>query len=226
MNALDQQNRPGRRRRSNRQKGSFMVEFAIVGWTLFYMMAGTLQIGLNLNRAMTAASVCRDANVLTVRNIDLSLSSNQQLLTRAGAGLGLNQSGSWAPDPNGRGVIYISKVILVGPLECANGVSNFDGTVNTCPNLNRYVIAMRIGIGNTTNWPSAVGTPASTPGTSGKISDSEICTNTGNVTTAFPADLSLAADQFTFVSEVFADTSNMRFFTFLTPPAIYMRNLS
>ncbi len=213
-------------RRSSQQKGSFMVEFAIVGWTLFFLLAGTLQVGLNMGRAMTAASVCRDANVLTVRGIDLSQSNNQQLLTRAAAGLGINQSGSWLPDANGTGVIYISKVLKVGPLECSNGVANFDGTASTCPNLGQYVITLRIGVGNTTRWTSQTGTPASTPGSDGKLTDNQICTVTGNVTASFPADLALAADQFTYVAEVFADTSNINFFTFLTPTAIYMRNLS
>lgn len=212
-------------RRVTRQKGSFMVEFAIVGWTLFYLMAGTLQVGLNMNRAMTAQSTCRDANVLTVRGIDLSQSSNQQLITRAGAGLGINRSGSWLPDSNGTGVVYISKIIKVGPLECATGVANFDGTTNTCPNLGQYVIATRIPIGNSTRWASLLGTPASTPGSDGKLTDAQICTVTGNVST-FPSSMSLATDQYTFVAEVFADTSNINFFSFLTPSAIYMRNFS
>jgi len=216
--------RLGRRVRS--QKGSFMVEFAIVGWTLFLMMAGVLQLGLNMSRAMTAAAVARDANVLTVRGIDLSQSSNQQLIARAAAGLGLSQSGSWTPSSSGTAAVYITKVILVGPIECGNGVSNFDGTTATCPNLNKYVIAMRIGMGNTTQWSSAVGSPASTPGSNGYLLDSQICTVAGNVTTSFPTDLSLTADQYTWVSEVFADTSNINFFSFLTPSAIYMRNLS
>jgi hypothetical protein len=217
---------PGRERRAKNQKGSFMVEFAIVGWTLFFLMAGVLQLGLNMSRAMTAAAVCRDANVLTVRGIDLSQTANQQLIGRAASGLGLSASGSWTPSSSGTAAVYISKVMLVGPLECANGVANFDGTSSTCPNLNKYVIAMRIGMGNTSRWTSAVGTPASTPQSNGTLTDSQICTVAGNITTAFPADLSLTADEYTWVSEVFADTSNINFFTFLTPSAIYMRNLS
>ena len=217
-----------RSRRGASQKGNFLVEFALVGWTLFFLMAGVLQVGLNMSRAMTAAEVCRDANVLTVRGIDLSLSSNQQLVTRAAAGLGLNQSGSWVPDPSGSAVVYISQVKLVGNLECANGVPNFDpaNPTATCTNFNKYVITMRIGIGNTTRWTSQVGNPSSSPGTGGYLTDAQICTVSGNVTNAFPADLGLSSDQFTWVAEVFADTSNINFFNFLTPSAIYMRNFS
>ncbi len=216
-----------RNRRKETQKGSFMVEFAIVGWTLFFLMAGIVQVGLNMNRAMTAAQVCRDANVLTVRGVDLSLNSNQQLVTRVASGLGLNQTGNWNPDSNGSAVVYISQVKLVGDLECANGIgATYDGTTSTCPNLGKYVITMRIGIGNTTRWPSQVGTPTSTAGAGGKFTDHDICTVAGDVTTAFPADLGLTPDQFTYVAEVFADTSNINFFSFLTPSAIYMRNLS
>jgi len=226
-NTLKTNNTAGlERRRARRQKGSFMVEFAIVGWTLFLMMAGVLQVGLNLSRAMTAASVVRDANVLTVRGIDLSQTQNQELVARSAAGLGLSSSGSWVPSSTGTAVVYISKVIMVGPIECANGVTGFDGTSGTCPNLNKYVISMRIGIGNTTRWTSAIGNPASTPQSNGYLTDNQICTVAGNVTNSIPSAFALTADQYTFVSEVFADTSNINFFSFLTPTAIYLRNLS
>ena len=225
--SLYKQTRNCRGRRAASQKGSFMIEFAIVGWTLFFMMAGTLQVGLNLNRAMTAAQTCRDANVLTVRGVDLTQSANQQLISRVATGLGLSQAGSWNPDPNGAAVVYVTRVILVGDLECAAGLgAAYDHTNATCINLGRYVITMRIAMGNTSRWTSLTGTPVSATGAGGKISDYEVCTNPGNVTTAFPAQLALTADQFTYVSEVFADTSNIKFFTFLTPSAIYMRNLS
>lgn len=215
------------RHRRNGQKGSFMVEFAIIGWTLFFLLAGVIQVGMNMGRAMTAHQVCRSANVLTVRGVDLNTPGNQQLITRVASGLGLNQPGGWNADPNGNAVVYVSQVMLVGDLECSNGIGpTYDGTNSTCPNLGKYVITLRIGIGNTSRWASLTGTPTSIGGAGGKFTDNDICTKTGDVTTAFPAELGLAPDTYAYVSEVFADTSNINFFNFLTPSAIYMRNLS
>ena len=40
--------------RSRRQKGSFMIEMAIVSWVLLYMLVGSFQMGLMLVRAIQA----------------------------------------------------------------------------------------------------------------------------------------------------------------------------
>ncbi len=210
-----------------RRKGSFLIEMAIVSWVLLYMLIGSFQMGLMLVRAIQAAGLCRNGNVLMIRNIDLSQSQNQQLLLRTAPSLGINTAGAWTPSSSGAGVVILSQVYYVGPLECSNGVSNFDGTTATCPNLNQYVIAMRINIGNTGQGSSVVGSPSSTPGSNGFLTANQICTVTGNVAAAtFSGIITLTADQYTWVSEVYANSSAYNIFPWMQAPTIYMRNLS
>ena len=209
-----------------RQQGSFVLEFAIVAPTLVLLLAGTVDVGLSLNRSIVAGQVCRNANVLAVRGIDLSLSQNQQLLMRTAAGLGMNSAGSWNPNPAGNGVILLTKVLRVGPLECSVGITNWDGKPGTCPNYGQYVIAARITIGNGTRWQSKTGNPATAQQSNGALYDSDIASNTGNVALNFPAMVALDFDQYTYVSEIYVDTSVYQLFSIAQAPLIYLRNLS
>ncbi len=213
-----------------RQKGSFLLEMAIVSWLLIYLLVGAFQMGLMLVRAIQAGEVCRNANVLEVRRVDLSQATNQQLLLRTGPSLGINASGSWSASTTGTGLIVLSQVYNVGPLMCASGVSNFNDTnpTATCPNYGSDVIAMRINVGNTSSYgPSTFGSPSSTPGTNGFLTDNQICTVTGNqVASGSSATVTLSADQYTWVAEVWADSKNFNIFPWFQAPTIYMRNFS
>jgi hypothetical protein len=210
-----------------RRKGSFLIEMGIVSWVLLYMLMGTFQMGLMLVRAIQAGGICRNANVLEIRSIDLSQATNQQLLLRTAPSLGINTSGAWTPSSTGAGVVILSQVYFVGPLECSNGVSDFDGTTATCPNLGQYVIAMRINIGNTAQGASVVGNPSSTPGSNGFLTANQICTVTGNVAASgFASIIPLTSDQYSWVSEVYANSTAYNIFPWMPSPTIYMRNLS
>jgi hypothetical protein len=217
-------NYPGRERR----KGSFLIEFAIVIPTLVLLLTGVSDIGLILATTNQISQVCRSANVLTVRGIDLSQSANQQLLMRTANGLGLNVSGTYNPNPNGKGVIYITKVLMVGPNECAQGITNWDGKPSSCPNYGQYVIANRIVMGNSTRWASPIGKPVTTQYPDGDLYDADIATNTGNQAKGFGTGgiITLALDQYTYVAEVFVDVSNLNMFGVIKTPVVFMRNLS
>jgi hypothetical protein len=210
-----------------RHKGTFVIEFAIVSWLLIVMLVGSFQMGMLLVRAIQAGGLCRNGNVLMIRGIDLSQALNQQLLLRTAPSMGINTPGSWAPSPTGAGVIILSQVYYVGPLECTTGVASFDGTTATCPNLNQYVIAMRINIGNTSQGTSVVGNPGSTPGSNGFLTPNQICTVSSNIAaSSFSSILTLTSDQYTWVSEVFANSTAYNIFSIMPSPTIYMRNLS
>lgn len=203
---------------------------AIVSWILLYMLIGTFQMGLMLVRAIQAGEVCRNANVLEVRRVDLSQSTNQQLLLRTAPSLGINASGSWTASSTGTGLVVLTEVYNVGDLMCASGVSNFSTTnpTATCPNYGSYVIAMRINIGNTSSYgPSVFGNPTSTPQSSGFLTDNQIDTVTGNqVSSSATSLVTLSADQYTWVAEVWADSKNFNIFPWFQAPTIYMRNFS
>ena len=211
------------------RKGSFLLEMAIVSWVLLYMLIGSFQMGMMLIRAIQAGEVCRNGNVLEVRGVDMSQTLNQELLLRTAPSLGINQSGSWAPNDTStaKGLIVLSQVYYVGPLECSSGVTGFDGTTATCPNLDQYVIRMRITIGNSNQGTSSVGNPSDTPGSNGFLTDAQVCTHTGDVASSgFSSIVTLTADQYTWVAEVWADSSAFNIFPWFQSPTIYMRNLS
>ncbi|HEY1759713.1 MAG TPA: hypothetical protein VGG72_30345 [Bryobacteraceae bacterium] len=210
-----------------RHKGSFVIEFTIVSWVLIVMLVGSFQMGMMLIRAIQAGGLCRNGNVLMIRGIDLSQSINQQLLLRTAPSLGINTPGAWTPSATGAGLVVLSQVYYVGPLECSNGVADFDGTTGTCPNLGQYVIAMRLNIGNTAQGTSVVGNPGSTPGSNGFLTANQICTVSSNIAAAsFSSIITLTSDQYTWVSEVFANSTAYNIFSIMPSPTIYMRNLS
>jgi len=208
------------------ERGSFMLEFALVAPILVLMLGGSVEFGMALNRSVTASQVVRNANVLVIRGIDMSQSQNQQLLIRTAANLGMNTTGTYAPDPNGTGVIFLSKILRVGNLECALGINNWDGTQASCPNYGKYVIASRINIGNSTRWSSPLGKPGTTQKADGTLYDSDLATSSSDVANLFPGIVALDYDKYTFVSELYVDISRFQLFTTPAEPVIYMRNCS
>jgi len=221
-----------------RRAGNTMLEFAAVVWILLFLLAGSFDGGMAFIRALQASELVRNASILQVDDavaptdsVDLSLASTQTVLLRTAPSLGLAKTdGTYAPNPSGNGVVILSKIMNVGPIECSLGVgTSFDGTTATCPNLGSYVIARRIVIGNSSRGTSVFGNPADTPDSSGNLTDAQICKDTGNqISGSLPTYLqsTVGADQFTVVSELFVNTSGMGIFNIMTANNIYMRNFS
>ncbi len=212
--------------RRRNQRGNVLTEFALLFPFLTTMLAGAFTIGMSLTKAVQCSQLCRNANVLMVRSVDLSNAVNQRLLIRTGAGLGLNIPGTNTPNPNGKGVIYLTKVVRVGDNACFLGIPNWNGLPSTCPNHGQYVIAQRIVLGNGTRWNSATGKPTSTLASDGTVSDADIANISTNRASGFPGIVALSNDEFTFVSEVFADVSELTLLNFMQAPIIRVRNVS
>jgi Flp pilus assembly protein TadG len=213
--------------RRRAQRGNVLVEFALLFPFLTSMLAGGFTIGMSLTKAVQCSQLCRNANVLMVRSIDLSTLANQQLLLRTGTGLGLNVAGTNNPDVNGNGTVILTKVVRVGDSACYNGIANWNGNPGTCPNHGQYVIAQRIVIGNTSRWPSATGPIGSSYlDSKGQVSEANIASNSTCKATGFPDIVELANDEFTYVSEVFADVSELTLMNWMKAPIISVRNVS
>lgn len=219
-------------RRKQRQRGNVMMEFALIAPFLMVMLAGAFTLGMSLNRSIQASNVVRNANVLLAQRVDLSRSENQQMLIRSAAGLNFNVPGTHLPNPNGRGVIILTKVIKVGPVQCAMGIPSWNGNPATCPNHGEYVIAQRIGIGNTSRWGSSFGNPSSALLSDGSVSDANIANVTTNRATGFKATaegaglIFLDLDMHAYVGELFADVSDLNMLPWLSAPNISIRNVS
>src|SRR4051812_37729181 len=103
-------------RNTDRRSGNSIVEFSVIMSMLLPMFAASFTLGMSLSRALQVSNVCRDAAVLMVRSItdpkaglDLSLAQNQKMLIRAATGLGMAKDANFTPDPNGKGLIVLSK---------------------------------------------------------------------------------------------------------------------
>ncbi|HML17006.1 MAG TPA: TadE family protein [Bryobacteraceae bacterium] len=215
-----------------------LLEFAVVIWLLVFLLAGSFDVGMALIRSLQASQLVREANILQVDDVvaptdsvDLSLTTTQAMLMRVAPSLGLAKTdGTYDPNPNGNGVVILSKIYNVGPIECSTGIGTaFDGTTKTCPNLGSYVIARRIVIGNTSQGTSLYGTPSDTPGTGGNLTAYQICEDAGDVISSpLPTSIqsSVGADQFTLVTELFVNMSGMSIFNIVTANSLYMRNFS
>lgn len=215
-----------------KRKGSSIIEFAVIAPMLFGLLVGTFSIGNGLSRMVQASSVCRNANVLIVRGFDMAKTDNQQLLVRTAAGLGLNIPGTNTADPNGKAVIYLTKVIKVGVKTCAQGVNDWNGNVGSCPNYQKYVIASRVVLGNSTRWPSATGSPTSSLNSKGEVSDEHIVMIAGNRAQNFSdvaganTIVSLLDDEYAYIAEVFVDAVDLSLPYVMTMDTIQVRNVS
>jgi len=214
---------------------------------LLPMFAGTFTIGMVVTKGIQVSNVARDALVLMVRSItdpnsglDLSQTQNQRIIVRASSGFNMASDASYDPNSNGGGVVILSKVIMVGPNECALGIvpapsgvpnstpPNYGWTTSNCPNYGSYVFAYRIVIGNGTTWSSSLGKPGGTVQSNGTITNSDIASNTRDQVSAFSSvtGMTLALDNYALISEMYADVSYLNLFSVLKNPTLYSRSIS
>lgn len=218
-----------------------MLEFSIVTISLAFMFAGAFTIGALLNKALQVSNITRSAAVLMVTSVtnpkadlNLVLPQNQAILIREANGLGMALNSNYAPNPNGSGAIFLSKIILVGANECAAGVTPIPSgvppwTTASCPNYGSYVFAYYVPIGNNTRWASAFGTPpAEIVRSDGTISAANIAQDTTDEvpTATMQAVITLSASQYALISETYADVSSISVFSIFKPPVVYYRTIT
>jgi hypothetical protein len=231
------------RKQSKRQaqRGNSMLEFALVMAFLVPLFAGMFTMGMALAKGIQVTNVGRDAVVLMVRSntdpnsgLDLSLTQNQRIIVRAATGLGMNKDAQYDPDPSGRSVVILSKVVMVGPQECALGIVPAPGgappwTASNCPNYGQYAFSYRVVIGNGTRWTGTIGTPPSgLINSDGTISAHDIAATTSNRATNMGAGgmVTLTPSTFALITETYADVSYLNLFSIYQTPVIYSRSIS
>jgi Flp pilus assembly protein TadG len=222
------------------EAGNTILEFAIVMVFLVPMFAGAFTIGMALTKAIQVSNVARDAVVLMVRSntnpnsgLDLSLTQNQRIIVRAAQGLGMASDAQDDPSSTGTGVVILSKVVMVGPAECATGGMTAHSSApfwdaGNCPNYGSYTFAYRVVIGNGTRWTSTIGNPGGTVQSDGTITAANIASNTSDQATTFNSvtGMTLGSGTFALMSEMYADVSFLNFFQVMRNPVIYARNIS
>ena len=137
--------RPSRRRR---QKGSEILEFALVSFFMVPTFVWTFVNGMNLLRIIEATHVCRDIGNLYIHGVDYTTFEAQTVGAKLAKGFDLQIGSSFVGNNaantanQGKGLVVLSQVMYVGATTCGSLPS---GT--TCTNQNKYVFLQRIMFG-------------------------------------------------------------------------------
>jgi Flp pilus assembly protein TadG len=125
--------------RKNRQKGSSVLEFALIGMPTVFLLLGVVVIGIDLSRAVQVAQICRDSDSMFVRGAAMYSASAQAFIARLGAGMNMQTTG-------GDGLITLSKVQFIPDPSCGTPAS--PTYANCTTGVTRLM--QRIVIGDTT----------------------------------------------------------------------------
>jgi hypothetical protein len=134
--------------RRKRQRGNAMIETALCFTFLMPLLMGTVGVGIALIRSIVTLQICRDAGSMYARGVDFSKTPNQDMLVLISTGMNMTRTG-------GNGEIILTKLMKIGPTECADGT----GPLSGCTNNGQTVIVQQIIIGANGLKTSSVGTP-------------------------------------------------------------------
>ena len=211
-------------RRRRGQRGSEIMEFALLSVLLVPTFLWMFITGMNLIRSVKATHLAADLGRLYINGTDFSKWDAQRLAQRLATGMGLDVGASdpgqmWNNGGNGgRGVVLLSQVTFVGTPTCAPIIA----AGNACTNQDRYVFTQRIVFGNSSLRQSNFGTPSAVITSKGLIS--EYATDPGaraaGFQTLFPT--SLQDGQFAYITEVFFESPDLNV-SALSGAGIYAR---
>jgi hypothetical protein len=196
-------------KRVRRQRGTWLLEFALCSVFIIPLFLATVGTGLSMSRAIQTTQLCRDAGHMYMDQIDFSNVSNQKLIGRLAFGLGMTSDSSGTINTSGNGVVIFTTIMMIGSVECA--AAGY-ATTGACPNYNKKVITDRTVVGNSNLRTSTYGTPATNiVAGDGSITIYNYCTNATVVVPAstYADKLNLQAGQFTYASEAFITTPEL-----------------
>jgi TadE-like protein len=201
-----------------KQRGSTILEFALVAPFLIVSLFAVAGLGISLGRYIQALQVCRDTAHMYADGVDFTQAGNQNLLVLMAQGSNMTATG-------GNGVIILSRISTVFQADCdAAGIVS-------CNNLGLAVFVQRVVIGNASLHTSAFGTPnAALADAQGNISPSVYLQNTDSSvrTSGFSALLTAAGDpqnqgDAAWVVELYFSYPDMAFLGTAQPGGVYTR---
>lgn len=213
-------------RRRRGQKGSEIMEFALLSVLLVPTFLWMFITGMNLIRSVKATHLAADLGRLYINGTDFSKWDAQKLAQRLATGMGLDVGASdpgqmWNNGSNGgRGVVILSQVTFVGTPTCAPIIAGG----NTCTNQDRYAFTQRIVFGNSSLRQSNFGTPTAPITSRGLISAyaTDAGARAANFQALFPT--SLQDGQFAYLTEVYFESPDLNV-SALSGTGIYARSI-
>lgn len=196
---------------SKGERGTSVLEFALIVLPMLLMMFGIVVIGFDLGKAVQVAQIARDADAMFMRGVPLYTSSAQSFLAQLGQNMNLQTSG-------GDGLITLSKIQFIPDASCGlpTSVTYPNCTVGT----NRLV--QRIIIGNTTI--SGASTRFPTAGTVSYDSLDQVnnyLTDNNAIINNFSASLQLKPMEISYVAEAYFQTNAVSFGSIQSSPGVY-----
>ena len=205
-------------RRSKRQRGNEMIEFALVLALLGPLFLWVFVNSMNLLRMIQTNEICRDIGILYIQGMDFSTWLAQSVAQTLSQGYGLQIGSSFTGNNatndgnSGNGWVVLSEVMYVGTGSCSTLPS---GT--TCTNQGQYVYLQRFDFGNANlifnghGVVSQVGTPTATINSSGYVQN--YLTDAGAQAPNFHQFMQtqLSDGQIIFVSETFFASPDLGF---------------
>jgi Flp pilus assembly protein TadG len=193
-----------------RESGNTMVEFALVAPFWIAVLFGTVAMGTNLTRSIQVLQTSRDLANMYAQGTDFSSPSSQNLMlgdngNSASLVTGMDLSST------GNTVIYMSQVRHI-----------YQGTDSdcktTCANGNQEVFTNYITFGNTSLYPSYLGTAPPAAQLDSRDNVKNPTTNTADKTnqnSLFSAGFSMPSNgAVAYVVEVFMSSPDVRFLGF------------
>ena len=196
-------------KRKSGERGTSVLEFALVAMPTVMLLLGVVVLGVNLGRSVQVAQVCRDAGAMYVRNLDFSLTGNQQELVRLSQAMNLQLTG-------GDGYVTLSKVTFIPDPSC--GLPT-DPTYPNCT-VGKHVLVQRVTFGNNT----LPGTHFATAGTVTMDSQGNVAnyaTDANAVISNFASTLQLKPNEVSYVAETYFRTPDVNMPGFETNTGIY-----
>lgn len=136
-----------------KERGSEMVEFALVAWFFTPLLLGSFVVGMNMVKAIAVNHAVRDLDDMYIHGADFSTSGYQALALRLTSGLNLQApafpGGTTHVQSNtgtaGDGLVWATEVMYVGavsdPMCLSVGGAN-------CTNHDSFVYIQRVVFGN------------------------------------------------------------------------------
>jgi hypothetical protein len=198
-----------------RQRGNTIVEFALVSIFLVPLLLGTINVGMNLTRAVQVNQVSRDAGHMFARFVDFSLENNQNIIVRLAYGLGMELT-------SGNGRVTLTRVMQIGDIECEAG--GFQ--VADCTNHGLPVITQQIVVGNNAKRSSDLGEPPPYMlDSQGEVSAADYLTDVRTRAAGFDQILTLGAGEMAYVSEAYFEAPEFDFPGFMENTSVYARTI-
>src|SRR5579884_4342266 len=106
------------KRKRDSERGTSIIEFAVVSIVLIPLLFGVVAFGVNLGHTTQVIQISRDVGHMYAKGVDFSLPGNQNIVVNLATPMGMTSTTA------GNGVVILSRIQQVYTSDCtANGLS-------------------------------------------------------------------------------------------------------